>query len=104
MQIRVSGLIEEVASKVDVFQDPDVNKVLSMYMLCVRRNYGGCGIGKKLVRVSECVRHLEKKTDSSVIRCIIIVFMLLSLFSLSLKQLLTVVVVVLVVLVVVVEE
>ncbi|XP_047485410.1 uncharacterized protein LOC125036661 [Penaeus chinensis] len=51
-EIKVSGLIEEVASKVDVFQDHDVNKVLYMYMLCVRRNYGGRGIGKKLVRMT----------------------------------------------------
>ncbi|XP_063596605.1 uncharacterized protein LOC134773339 [Penaeus indicus] len=49
---RVLGIVSEAGSKVDVFQDPGVEKVLYMYMLSVRRDYGGRGIGKKLVQVT----------------------------------------------------
>lgn len=45
-------MIEEVGSKVDLFQDPGVEKVLYMYLLSVRREYCNRGIGKKLVQVS----------------------------------------------------
>ncbi|XP_037783156.1 uncharacterized protein LOC119579426 [Penaeus monodon] len=34
---------------VDVFEDQDVDKVLSMYMVGVHRDFGGRGLGRKLV-------------------------------------------------------
>ncbi|XP_042893070.1 arylalkylamine N-acetyltransferase-like 2 [Penaeus japonicus] len=49
---KVLGIVVEAGSKVNVFQDPGVDKVLYMFMLSVRHDYGGRGIGKKLVQMS----------------------------------------------------
>lgn len=49
-------MVEEVGSKVDLFQDPGV-EVLCMYLLSVRRYYCNRGIGKKLVLASGLCVH-----------------------------------------------
>lgn len=50
-------MVEEVGSKVDIFQDPDVEKVLCMYLLSVRHDNCNRGIGKKLVLASGLCVH-----------------------------------------------
>lgn len=45
------GLCDEIRANVDIFEDSDAEKILYIFVLCVRKNYGGCGIGKKLVPV-----------------------------------------------------
>ncbi|XP_063596542.1 arylalkylamine N-acetyltransferase-like 2 [Penaeus indicus] len=52
VEIRGLGVVEEVGSKVDLFQDPGVEKVLYMYLLSVRRDYCNRGIGRKLVQAA----------------------------------------------------
>nr|XP_027230584.1 uncharacterized protein LOC113822245 [Penaeus vannamei] len=49
---KVLGIVDEVGAKVDLFEDPGVEKVLYMFMLSVRREYGGRGIGRRLVEVT----------------------------------------------------
>ncbi|XP_063596540.1 uncharacterized protein LOC134773283 [Penaeus indicus] len=51
-EIKVCGLCDEIRSKVDIFEESNVEKILYIFVLCVRENYGGCGIGKKLVPMS----------------------------------------------------
>lgn len=49
-------MVEEVGSKVDLFQDPGV-EVLCMYLLSVRRYYCNRDLGKKLVQASGVCVH-----------------------------------------------
>ncbi|XP_042893076.1 uncharacterized protein LOC122267144 isoform X2 [Penaeus japonicus] len=51
-EIKVCGLCEEIRSEVNIFQDSDAEKILYMFVLCVRGNYSGRGIAKKLVQMS----------------------------------------------------
>lgn len=51
LQIKVCGLCDEIRSKVNIFEESDAEAILYMFVLCVRENYGGCGIAKKLVQV-----------------------------------------------------
>ncbi|XP_042893068.1 arylalkylamine N-acetyltransferase-like 2 isoform X3 [Penaeus japonicus] len=52
LESRGLSVIEEVGSKVNLFQDPDVEKVLYMYLLSVRRDFCNRGIGTKLVQMT----------------------------------------------------
>ncbi|XP_042893067.1 uncharacterized protein LOC122267139 isoform X2 [Penaeus japonicus] len=58
LESRGLSVIEEVGSKVNLFQDPDVEKVLYMYLLSVRRDFCNRGIGTKLVQQST---HSQRK-------------------------------------------
>lgn len=51
-EIKVCGLCDEIRSKVNIFEESDAEAILYMFVLCVRENYGCCGIAKKLVQMS----------------------------------------------------
>lgn len=44
-------MYDEVMKGVEVFEEKEVNKVLSIYMLGVHKDFGGRGFGRKLVEV-----------------------------------------------------
>lgn len=47
----VYGVLDVLLDGIDLFQDPGVKKVFECYMLCVRENFGGRGLGAKLTKV-----------------------------------------------------
>ncbi|XP_069987519.1 arylalkylamine N-acetyltransferase 1 [Penaeus vannamei] len=59
---------DEVMKEVDVFEAQDVDKVLSMYMVGVHRDFGGRGLGRKLVE--RCMEKGVEKGCQLAVTCI----------------------------------
>ncbi|XP_037783170.1 uncharacterized protein LOC119579437 [Penaeus monodon] len=59
-------MYDEVMKGVEVFEEKEVNKVLSIYMLGVHKDFGGRGFGRKLVEL--CVaKGVERGCQKSVV-------------------------------------